>query len=379
MRRIIIFADGTWNTASNKDRDKIAPTNVFKLFVDAIPDICPNGDEQISYYHEGVGTGNWLDKQKGGFLGEGIDNNIKVLYKFIVEHYTVGTELFFFGFSRGSYTVRSLAGLIRNCGILKKYNTQKVDRAYFIYRSKNPRHDPSAGESVAFQTYFSYKLENTPIKFIGVWDTVGALGIPFKFFSFYKNKYRFHDVKLSGLVHNAYHAIAINENRVFFRHTLWQKQTGKEYEHQTLEQCWFRGVHSDVGGGYSNGNLSNIPLHYFVEKAKTLGLQTNLSYSKKDLQEIAINHPQNEEWKGIYSFFPRYYRIINAQVINGGFKYKLSKILFKLFIKNEELENYDNSNTYEVLHESVIDYYSSGKVKPINLDSALGSMPIIPY
>lgn len=377
MRRIIIFADGTWNTPANKDGKNIAPTNVFQSFINTIPDVCSNGDEQIAYYHEGVGTGDKKDRIKGGTLGVGIDDNIKILYRFIVEHYTPGTELFLFGFSRGSYTVRSLVGLIRNCGILKKYNAYKVDRAFYIYRSRDDRYHPNSAECKAFQQYFSYPLNQTPIKFIGVWDTVGALGIPFKFFHFNRDKKRFHDVTLSGIVQNAYHAIAINENRVFFRPTLWQQQQ----EHvgtQKLEQCWFRGVHCDIGGGYKPEDLALNPLNYLVKNAVDLGLQTSMKFNPKQLQ-AASNGQQNEEWKGFYKILPRYYRIINGQnIVNGGFKYELTKLLLELIMKKEGISN-SAPLTNQHIHQSVLDYYGSGNQIPINLLNSMCSMKVIPY
>lgn len=378
MKRIIIFADGTWNTPANQDQKNIAQTNVFKSFINTLPDQCPNGDVQIAYYHEGVGTGNWFDRIAGGFLGRGIDKNIKDLYKFIVEHYSPGTEIFLFGFSRGSYTVRSLAGLIRNCGILKKYNVQKAERAFFIYRSKDNRFHPNAQECLQFQQYFSYPLDETPIKFIGVWDTVGALGIPFRPFFISRNKYRFHDVKLSHLIQNAYHAVAIDENRVFFRPTLWQQDQGDKYQNQILEQCWFRGVHCDVGGGYAQGELSLVAMQYLVDRAKKLDLQCNFQIPVPDLKKAALA-PQNESWEFPYTLLPRYYRIINQTVPKGaGVLYHLRKLFFRLIMRKEDATD-SHLPTHECVHQSVIDWKKDGNILPIQLEGVIKNMTVIPY
>lgn len=382
MKRLIIFADGTWNTPGNRDGSTVAPTNVYKAFIDTIPDTCKNGDEQIVYYQEGVGTEGASDHAKGGLFGKGIDINIKNLYRFIVENYTPGTELFLFGFSRGSYTVRSLAGLIRNCGILKKYNHQKVDRAYFIYRSKDDKYHPNSEECLEFQKHFSHPLDKSPIKFIGVWDTVGALGVPFSFFTFSNSKYRFHDVKLSFLIENAYHAVSINENRVFFRPTLWQKEKGEKFEKQNLEQCWFRGVHCDVGGGYSNGDVAKIPMHYLIEKARKLGLQCTYSTTVAELKK-ANDADQNESWTSYYRALPRYYRKIDSiEPSKPGWKYKFDKWVFNLIMKKEGVLS-DGLPTHEYLHESVKDWSAKQKKLPLNLRDAVHQMQqknrILPY
>lgn len=256
MKRIILYADGTWNTPANIDNNKVAPTNVYRMFRETNLETVAGQTEQLAYYIEGVGTGLGNDKYNGGLFGDGIEDNILEGYKFIVDHYEPGDELFLFGFSRGAYTVRSIAGMIKNCGILKKQYNQKVYRALEIYKSRKPKDKPSSEESKAFRTSFSYPEASTKIKFVGVWDTVGSLGVPFKAFKRRNKRYRFHDVQLSEIVQHAYHAISIDEKRVFFRPTLWKKQLKQSVRDQVLEQVWFNGVHSDVGGGYSKGDLS---------------------------------------------------------------------------------------------------------------------------
>lgn len=376
MKRIIIYADGTWNTPGNMDNNSEAPTNVYQSFLKTKLGKCDDGTEQIVYYHEGVGTGNYLNRLIGGLIGKGIDDNIKDIYRFIVENYELGDEIFLFGFSRGAYTVRSVAGLIRNCGILFKHNHLKIDRAYFIYRSRDDKKHPNSTECKAFQENFSHPLKKTKIKFIGVWDTVGSLGIPIKLITLNKNKYRFHDVKLSHLIENAYHAVSIDEKRIFFKATLWEQQKGPEFEKQILEQCWFRGVHCDVGGGYSQGRLFLLPLSYLIKRAKALGLQTELAFDPKELEDAA-NDAANNSKVSFYKPFPDYYRIINkTKPKGGGLKYLIGNLVLKMLIlKNDSFDRALETN--EFIHQSVVDKYISTKDGlPLNLKISFDTMKL---
>lgn len=367
MKRLVVFADGTWNSPANKDADKIAKTNVYKAFEKTPTGICADGTEQLTYYQEGVGTGDLRNRILGGGLGKGIDNNIKDIYRFLVENYNNGDEIFLFGFSRGAYTVRSLAGLIRNCGILFRHNHIKIDRAYFLYRSRDDKHHPNSSECIEFQKAFSHPLSRKTIKFIGVWDTVGSLGIPFRMIPL-KRKYKFHDVLLSNIIENAYHAISIDERRVFFTPTLWQKQT--HHTDQKLEQCWFRGVHSDVGGGYTHGDLFKIPLHYLLKNAANLNLTCNLTYSISELKEAAASISNNAK-TGFYRLLPDYFRVIKLSSPSLTAWQLFGLFINKFFIKNmPELAQEIVTNEY--IHEAVFEYFNSNKDKlPPNLKGAL--------
>ncbi|MBN9295162.1 MAG: DUF2235 domain-containing protein [Flavobacteriia bacterium] len=373
-KRIVIFADGTWNSSANKDGKYVAPTNVFKSFAHTLKETCPNGDVQYVYYDEGVGTGNGSDKFFGGVTGKGIDGNILDLYRFIIERYTIGTEIFLFGFSRGAYTVRSLAGLIRNCGILKRDYLTKAERAFFIYRSRDRKYAPESDESKFFREHFSYPLEQTPIRFIGVWDTVGSLGIPFKIGRFGTGKHRFHDVKLSSVIQNAYHALAIDEKRVFFAPTLWQQETGEKFKNQKLEQVWFCGVHCDVGGGYHQGDLYKLPLNYLISRAIEHGLNAGYQVDLNDLSKSAKS-PKNESRRRGYKFFPKYYRVINKCKTRTPF---FKQLLFDLFYKIPDTS--ENLPTKEFLHISVIERYLDSSLTDLrSLEHCIGKMPVIDY
>lgn len=270
FKRIITCSDGTWNRPNTVDNGKPVQTNVQKIF-DKISLRGPDNTLQIRYYDEGIGAqGNWWKRIFDGATGKGIDDNILDAYKFIVWNYEPGDEIYLFGFSRGAYTARSLAGLIRKCGIIKKNDLNLINEAYKLYRDKSQA--PDQNVATAFRSKYSYEV--THIKFIGVWDTVGSLGIPLRWFQWYnRRKYSFYDTTLSSIVEHAYHAVAIDERRGNFKPTLWTPSKNKSPEFkQVLEQRWFAGVHSNVGGGYPNEGLSNIALRWIMQKADDIGM-----------------------------------------------------------------------------------------------------------
>lgn len=274
MKRIITCLDGTWNKPGVLDDNKAVRTNVQKIFEAISKYDEKNKIYQLKHYDEGVGAeGYWYTKIFNGATGKGIDDNIIDAYKFIMWNYEPGDQIYLFGFSRGAYTARSLAGLIRNCGILKKMDLCLIQEAYKIYRNRNEATDPNSLIAGDFKKKNSYDIFS--IKFIGVWDTVGALGVPLNAFQFInKRKYAFHDTTLSKIVDYAYHAISIDEKRGTFQPTLWNKSTSAAAENpnQILEQRWFAGVHSNIGGGYPDESLSDITLQWMIEKAKATGL-----------------------------------------------------------------------------------------------------------
>ncbi len=273
MKRLICCSDGTWNKPGEKDRGVVVKTNVEKIF-NCICPVDENGTKQLKAYDEGVGTGyTFKDKMLGGLTGAGIDKNIKDVYSFLVLNYEPGDHIYLFGFSRGAYTARSLAGFIRNCGILKVENLHLIDRAYELYRDRNDYTSPDSDMMKAFKSNFSHEAG---IKFIGVWDTVGSLGLPvFWLHTLNTARYKFHDQTLSSKVDYAYHALCIDDKRVLFTPTLWEKSETVKNDsthQQKMEQRWFAGVHSNIGGGYADCGLSDLPLKWMIEKAVDTGL-----------------------------------------------------------------------------------------------------------
>jgi uncharacterized protein (DUF2235 family) len=267
MKRIAICTDGTWNRPDQEDRGKRKPTNVVKTARGILPSAA-DGTQQIVFYDDGVGT-NWgIDKIAGGGFGIGLSAKIVDAYQFLVLNYEPGDEIFLFGFSRGAYTARSLAGLIGKFGVLPKDHAYYTPDAYKLYRNQAP-----SPKLDAFKA--EHNARDAAIKFVGVWDTVGALGIPLGAFKWFNRRYEFHDVELNPNILNAYHALAIDERRRPFAPTLWQLPEGSG---QTLEQVWFAGVHTNVGGGYDNDGLANVPLHWMKEKAQAHGLEVDESF-----------------------------------------------------------------------------------------------------
>jgi len=280
MKRIVVCCDGTWNRPGNKDRGQRVETNVEKIYKAVESE--SSGIPQIKFYGPGVGTGFAItDQLLGGGTGMGIDRNIQDAYKFLMWSYEPGDELYLYGFSRGAYTVRSLAGLIRNCGIMKPNYMHLIPDAYQLYRDRTELTHPDSDPMKAYKRSYSIEPE-TKIKLMGVWDTVGALGIPLPWFAWWNRKYLFHDVKLGSHVKYAYHALALDERRRIFMPALWEvNKNALQDEGQICEQVWFPGVHGNVGGGYLDCGLSNIALKWMMDKSAEAGLEFNEAYKQQ--------------------------------------------------------------------------------------------------
>jgi uncharacterized protein (DUF2235 family) len=267
MRRLVVCCDGTWNRPDQVKNGMASPTNVTKLARGLSPQAA-SGTAQIRYYHAGVGTER-LERITGGAFGLGLSRHVCDCYRFVVENYQPGDELYFFGFSRGAFTARSLGGLIGNAGILRAEHVDRIGEAYRLYRDRRDDRKPGGSESQRFRAAYSH--DEKAIHFIGVWDTVGALGIPGLRGPLVKRLWGFHDTTLGRHVRFAYQALAIDEERSLFQPTLWEQQP--DATGQTLQQVWFAGVHSDVGGGYPDASLAEVPLMWMTERAGECGLE----------------------------------------------------------------------------------------------------------
>ncbi|MFD8387066.1 DUF2235 domain-containing protein [Streptomyces sp. NPDC059679] len=270
-KRLIVCCDGTWNTADQVEDRLPCPTNVTKLAL-AVAAEDTAGNRQCVYYHRGVGTSRW-DRLRGGAFGAGLSGNVLDAYRFLVDNYEPGDFVYFFGFSRGAFTARSTAGIVRNCGILRRENAHRIGEAWALYRSSADR--PTGVAASLFRRAYSH---DPRIRFIGVWDTVGALGVPALGPRWLKpvirrlnHRWEFHDTKLSTRVDGAFHALAIDEQRSAFEPTLWHQQPGTDG--QELKQVWFTGVHCDIGGGYTETSLSDITFLWMVDRAREYGLE----------------------------------------------------------------------------------------------------------
>ncbi|WP_336026745.1 DUF2235 domain-containing protein [Geodermatophilus sp. FMUSA9-8] len=265
-KRLVLCCDGTWNTAGQERDGRPCPTNVAKVAL-GVDRRGEDGVEQRVYYQQGVGTRPG-ERLRGGAFGVGLSRNVQDAYRFVVEHYDPGDELFLFGFSRGAYTARSTVGLIRNCGVLRREHVDRLGEAYALYRSRAT--GPRDLEAQLFQHAYSH----TPrIRFLGVWDTVGSLGIPsvgLGLSRLLNRRWEFHDTRLSSTVDTACQALAVDERRAPFAPTLWDRRSvaGRP----GVEQVWFSGDHYDVGGGHARSELADIALLWMVDRARSCGL-----------------------------------------------------------------------------------------------------------
>ncbi|KJH70274.1 DUF2235 domain-containing protein [Aliterella atlantica] len=265
MKRLVVCCDGTWQKLSSS-----YPTNVVKI-AQAVKPVCNDGTPQIAFYDEGLGAGDELDKLVGGAFGWGIDQNIQDAYRFLCLNYNEGDEIYLFGFSRGAYTVRSLAGMIYCSGLLSRPNIRSAPEAYRIYRDRDIK--PSHPEAQGFRAACG---ERVPITLLGCWDTVGSLGVPDQIpllpvDDWFNAKYKFHDTTLSSIVQKALHAVAIDELRKVFDVTPMQKSP--KFDAQVVRQVWFPGEHGCVGGGTKEQRgLSDAALQWMMNEIGNLGL-----------------------------------------------------------------------------------------------------------
>ncbi len=303
MKRIVLFCDGTWNRPDGDIGFSKCQTNVVKM-ANALSPCSVDGISQLLYYDAGIGTeGPLLHRLYDGVTGAGLEENILQAYRFIIDHYNQGDELYFFGFSRGAFTVRSLAGLIRNSGILRRENKGMVSKAYSLYQFRSKRYHPKELEATLFRRSFAV-VETTRIKFIGVWDTVGSLGNPLFWNGVVNSRYRFHDTKLSTTIDFAFQALALDEQRSNFRPSLWHQQSGAIS--QVLEQVWFMGVHSDVGGGYPESQLSDVSLCWMLTKAAECKL--SFEWIPTNVDVMAQMH---QSYSVFYKLWPRFIRAVD--------------------------------------------------------------------
>lgn len=303
MPKIIAFlADGTWNGIGvDKDQDGVPEaTNVLKLYHNLAGDesiasfsldneserIALDDDRnvlQIAKYLHGVGdSDNPLHKMLGGAFGAGLISRIVRGYTFISRNYEPGDKIIIVGFSRGAYTARALGGMIAKDGLLdyKALNITSKEEAYqyglYVWASYREKRVESLAQrainlvwrkviGLGTPVHTEQMIRDVPIHAIGVWDTVGAMGIPvYGEENSRMDLFRFADTDLSNKVARGFHALAIDEHRADFAPTPWTPRAG-------IEQAWFVGAHADVGGGYEESDLSDFGLQWMAEKLQLNG------------------------------------------------------------------------------------------------------------
>ncbi|MCJ1476170.1 hypothetical protein MMC13_004835 [Lambiella insularis] len=292
-KKLIVACDGTWMNSDNGFvRDSYwpwdtngtlqVPSNVTRFCRALLPQSHnKEAIQQVVYYQAGIGSqNNVYDHYFGGFTGEGMSENIREAYGFLSANYEPGDEIHLVGFSRGAFTARSIAGLIADLGLLTRvgmvefYPTFKDWENQLVKGYVSPWPNRPFPKKPAFlgSNYVS-ELERRgltslriPIKAIGVWDTVGSLGIPnCGLWPQRPPEYAFIDTKVSANVEYAFHALALDEHRKPFSPTIWEKPEGQTLPYK-LYQCWFPGVHSNVGGGYDDTETADITLAWMISQ-----------------------------------------------------------------------------------------------------------------
>ncbi len=301
MTRIVVFCDGTWNSPHISEL-----TNVRKLY-DAVEDDEARG--QITAYFEGIGVNDEFDKPMqrffnkygGGAFGWGLDTKVKEAYRFIAERYQPGDEIYLFGFSRGAFTARSVAGMIRKVGIITDTSTDGINTAFALYRKSGKRNHPDTAHIMAARRTLSPHFATSQkeldwrdddatlvnIAYLGVWDTVGARGVPVALLgpvaAAWNSRYQFHDTDLSSLVRSARHALAVDERRLFFVPAKWDNlerlNAGDASEQRPYQQVWFAGNHAIVGGSLEDAQpLSVITLDWIYQGSGHVTLKHGISF-----------------------------------------------------------------------------------------------------
>lgn len=260
MTNLVVCLDGTWNNA-----DSTAPQSNVAILSDLI-DLRRTGNRsQQLYYDPGVGTGgNFLQRLAGGLTGQGLSANILGAYRFLSLAYRPGDNIYLFGYSRGAFTVRSLCGFIAASGLLRAEACDKdnLDFAWRYYRTKPKERFPSDHAKLRALSYADVR-----VRFVGVFDTVGALGIPRKWLNWLgRRSFQFHDTELCSIVDHSCHALAIDEHRLEFEAAVWDVPRRGGY--QTVEQVWFPGVHANVGGGCEDKGLSDLTLDWMLKRLR---------------------------------------------------------------------------------------------------------------
>ena len=293
-RRIVIFCDGTSNRPDQLSEGIAAPTNVFRLFSNL-----EKSEAQTGWYDAGVGTETSSESLTGKALGAvakmigwvkatpffgafvkfrtlieagfgvGITENIVQAYGEIVRQYRPGDRIYLIGFSRGAYTARCVAGVIRRCGLLRAENVRYSADVVRLFRMRR-----ETDKNIPLHRSYVH-AQLPPVEFLGLFDTVGSLGVPmwgwwFNALKFFRNSPLSTDP--SPICVNVYHAMAMDERRAQFFPTPFDKTLPPGVWTTTLKEVWFRGAHCDVGGGYADPGLSDIALEWMLGACMAHGL-----------------------------------------------------------------------------------------------------------
>lgn len=346
--KLVVCCDGTWN------RER-TDTNVRRLYrhlataagvpVDAAGRlaeregadrdcrICEGrtaaGERVRLLYQRGVGT-SFGQILTGGALGVGLSGNVRSAYHFLAHAFEPGAEIYLFGFSRGAFTARSLAGFIGRCGLLERPSEAQIARLWIdeYMTESGVRQRPEGMSAREALDWLKQKLgdlagvglaglprhRTVPIRFVGVFDTVGAIGVPIpRAARLAEPIVGFHDTSLGGHVEHAVQALAIDERRGPYQPTLWTAPAGAAAlpEGRTCLQVWFPGVHSDVGGGYPERGIGDLALDFVMRRAVEAGLLVDPA---RPLPPVDLSDPLPPQ----HESFDRFWRKVSEPFADGG-------------------------------------------------------------
>jgi hypothetical protein len=339
VKRIVVCYDGTWNALT----DPATITNVVRLG-QAVKKLAEDGTHQVVYYNAGVGSGGPLDRFLGGVFGVGLRNNVKRGLAFLTLNWNPegNDEIYIFGFSRGAYSARALAGVIGAIrGIPKQEYFDRLEEIWKYYRTD---HSKRTEEMETTITGYLHGGGGMPPKIscLGVWDTVGSYGIPEglglgalarKVTSWTRG---FHDNTISGHVKVGLHAMAIDERRRAFPTTAWVPPEGKTVESH-VEQVWFAGSHSNIGGGYPRSGLADLALIWMIARVKELtALDFDKAYVAKNFWPCAACslYNSNRGWL-LSTFRPNQRPVLAGSFVNEKVHWSAIERLNRLGIVDE--------------------------------------------
>lgn len=375
-KRLILCFDGMWDrppdpgTSTESSKVLHRPfschsqltsspaTNVLKLYK-SIPLRAQDGRVQQKWYAS-HNEAPWFRRFRAGTFGYGLDQTILQGYAYLAVTYEPGDELFIYGFSRGAYAARTLVGWLSYSGLLSTTQlnpgcvsrvrkamappnsdaqpdelaqcltdmvldpfNQSIDHAYHLYRNL---HDEA--HSLASTAFRRRGTQDIPITVLGIWDTVGPLGIPTSALKWLnEHRYNFHDTELSPIVKRAYHAVALDEHRADYNATLW---TSPASAGQTIQQCWFSGAHGDVGGSYYEQELADISLSWIQRKSIEAGLSIESGAEPQEQNPFGLLHDSYVECLGGFRkwFHSRFYRPVmqtgtNTETLDESIRVRL--------------------------------------------------------
>jgi hypothetical protein len=372
MKRIVVLIDGTWGKEGTGLDTNVAKLDCGRKIVTQafIKARATDGTVQNVHYHDGVGAdGDLVTKLLGGAVGLGLKKIIQDAYRFVVADYEPGDEIYIFGFSRGAYAARALAGLIGASGIQRREDSQEFEVAWSHYRvAPSARRQPQTASSSDQKTIADYKAlaarqafhDTRTVHCVAVWDTVGSYGIPAGFGLAPLARYftlavlGFHDTSFGDHVEVGLHAVAVDEHRRPFVPTFWTIAKGQRPKGH-VEQTWFAGAHRNVGGGCADSGLSDQALIWMIARVQALtGLEFNVQAVKSNTKPN-VESTVEDSTEGIWlldHYFPHYRVILSPIAIHHG------------YLTNSEDPNEEHIN--ERVHWSVIAKRRGKTMPPYN-------------